>query len=262
MPTKTQPVAELAPESTPPAAPPAPAAAPKSRTKPGNTEADLIKDARGVHGAAVKHLAAFQKKDKEDERAEPTVTKTMLDDYLRDIDDGEKAMNGQIVQRAIVAQAAGAEESLRAELHPLLIEARDDIKLTYPEDKAIQRAFGVGRAIKADSTTSLLAIAGAITEYVDDADHKVLARKAGVGDKKLKAIAAKATALRNADLHQSKTTDAGKLKTMTKKELFASVTARTSYLRKAAKTRLRNNKEAQVDFASKLPKRAAKPRKK
>lgn len=255
MPTKPLPKSEGQSEN-------APIAALKSRAKPSNTEADLIKDARGVHGAAVKHLPAFQKKDKEDDREEPTVTRQMIAEYARDIDDSEKAMNGQMVQRLIASQVTSDEETLRAELHPLIIEARDDIKLTYPADKVIQRAFGVGRMIKPDSTPILLAIAGTIAEYVKVAEHKTQARKAGVGEAKTKKIEVKATALRDADLHQGKTTDAGKLKTMSKKELFAAVTARTSYLRKAAKARLRNNKEAQVDFASKLPKRTAKPRKK
>lgn len=116
-------------------------------TKPTNDVASIALDARRVLEAAREdaHDAEFRKR----------IGRHELDAFAQDLDALE-AGDGARTTRLHAKVAAGAHVAeARASILHVASDVRDDVKLSFPEDAALQHAFGVGLSASASSTAEM-----------------------------------------------------------------------------------------------------------
>jgi hypothetical protein len=227
------------------------------KTRPMDSVADIAADARQMLARARAHAKAFAK-------ADAGRKKKLLDAaWMRGFEDAirglEKAVAAQTTGKGVVVVATSAEVKLRAQLFDALATIRDDIKLSYPDDRALGRAFGVGQRVTAKLTGPLLTAAAAI-EDAYAGPHKRTAADAGITPARVAMVAKLRIALAKADTDQNERLSARKGATVAKNEVLDRVRKGAAHVRTVAKHVFRGDKKALAEFTSTLPRRNAKKR--
>lgn len=227
-------------------------------TKPKSTEQDILADARHVVAKVQAHRAAFADADKKKKvkLLEPSLVSRLKKNIAR----AAAAVGARSSANVAVRRATSSELDARAALFDEVATIRDDIKLTYPGDAALARAFGVCRAIPKDSTPKLLAAADAIASAYDDPAHRAAAKDAGVTPARIRKVAKLAAALADADTAQNVGMASGKRVTANKASLLRAVRADVAHIRKVAQRVFRNEKDVLAEFKSTIARRAVKKR--
>src|SRR5206468_4702602 len=115
---------------------------------------------------------------------------------------GKKATGAVTAAKASVGAATAKETAARKKLFDALVQIRDEVRLAYPDDKAIARAFGVGKGLSPKLTGPLLAAADGIIEAFADAAFTARAKAAGVTSARTAALKRLRDALDTADASQ------------------------------------------------------------
>lgn len=201
-------------------------------TRPSNTEADLLKDAKHVVEMLDKHLPAFEAYEKP--RSVKVVTKKFVAELKQDVSDLERALNGQTVTRIVVTTASDDEAALRQPVYELLVQFRKDVNATPTAGVALKAAVGVGRVFNPKSTQNLQKYAGALLEWAEDKANKPALAEAGIDAGRIAALKKANEALGKADTQQGASQRGQRTQTLTKRQLVLAVKKRIAQVRSSA----------------------------
>lgn len=201
-------------------------------TRPSNTDADLLKDAKHVVEMLDKHLPAFEAYEKP--RTVKVITKKFAGDFKQDVADLERALNGQTVIRIVSTTATGDEEALRKPVYDLLVQFRKDVNATPTAGAALKAAVGVGKVFDPKSTQSLQKHAGALIEWAEDKANKPALGEAGIDAARIAVLKKANTALGAADTRQGASQRSQTSQTLSKKQLVAAVNKSIAQVRSSA----------------------------
>lgn len=132
--------------------------------------ASIALDARRVYEAA--------KEDARDKEFQKRLAPHELEQFAKDIDAleaGDAARTSKLTAK--VAAGVHVAEARAAIMH-VASDVRDDVKIAFPSDAALQHAFGVGMHASPGSTTEVKALALALLEAAHD--HPADAKKVGL----------------------------------------------------------------------------------
>jgi hypothetical protein len=227
-------------------------------TRPKRTEQDILADARHVLAKTEAHRAAFTAADKGKKKRilEPALVTRLR----RNIALAARTLGAQVNAKKAVRRATQTEEQAREALRGAIAGIRDDVKLAYPDDRALAAAFGVGTRLAKNSTPALLAAADAIRAAYAVPAQKASAKDAGVTPARIRALGKLADALSGADTEQS--TDVAKRKgnTTTKAALLRAVRADVAHIRKAVLRVFCEQRDVIAEFKSTIARRTVKKR--
>jgi len=119
---------------------------------------------------------------------------------------------------------------------------------SYPDDKGIGRAFGVGAGIDAKKTGALMQLAGQLTEAFASKEWNARATAAGVTQARIDAVTAQRSSLSGADVSQQGLFATNVDGTVQKDALLKAVSGSTTYARKVAGVVLKGNATALASF--------------
>lgn len=227
-------------------------------TRPKQTEQDILADARHVLAKTEAHRAAFTSADKGKKKRilEPALVTRLR----RNVALAASTLGAQSNAKKAVRRATQTEEQAREALRGAIAGIRDDVKLAYPEDRALAGAFGVGTRLAKNSTSGLLAAADAIRAAYAMPAQKAAAKDAGVTPARIRALGKLAEALSGADTEQSTGVARRKGNTTTKAALLRAVRADVAHIRKAVLRVFRQQREVIAEFKSTIARRAVKKR--
>jgi hypothetical protein len=172
----------------------------------------------------------------------------------------ERSVGAQAVSAKGVKAATATEKGGRDALFVALVTIRDDIALSYPSDKALAEAFGVGARIARHSTPKLLAVASTVLEAYAQPVHRKAAAAAGVTPARMRQCARLRDTLASADASQNAQLSVRKGSTAGKRDALSAIARDVAHLRKVAKHVLRGDALALAAFASTRPRRVTKKR--
>jgi hypothetical protein len=227
-------------------------------TRPKKKEQNVIADARHVAGAARRHFGVIEQVDAG--REKKLLAPERLARFEANIEAFAAASSGSVTGVALQARATLSEAERRSVLYPVLRDVRADIKLTYKEEPAIGRAYGVGLKLSPLSTPSLLQVGGAMLSSWKDPELRQAAERAGIDAPRMNVIAEHVDALTTADTAQNAALAQGRGRTLTKAQLSRSIRTETAYVRQVAAVVFREDPAMLTEFASTQPRRAVKPR--
>jgi hypothetical protein len=227
-------------------------------TRPKMTEQNLIADGRHVAGAARRHFSVIQQVDAQ--REKKLLTEERLGRFELNIEALAGASGDHLTGLALQVKATVGEVALRAMLYPELRDMRTDVKLAYPKDRSIGRAYGVGLPLSPLSTATLLKVGGVAIASWQKPELRLAAESAGIDEARIARITQYMQALAVADTAQSAALAQGRGRTLTKAQLIRAVRSETAYVRAVAARVFRDDPAVLTEFASTLPRRAVKPR--
>jgi hypothetical protein len=227
-------------------------------TKPIQTQQDTIADGKHVAAATRRSWADFKRANSG--RKLPLLAETELKELERNLVAAEKAVGGQATQRTGKKASTAAEVEARGKLHGLLVDLRDNVKLTFRGKPELARAFGFGQRISKQQTPSLLSAAGLALESYEKATLRKQVAEAGVSTATMKQIAKARDALASADTAQRDEQAIGKGKTTSAAALLGDVRKSVVHIRKVVGLIYRGQPEKRREFESTLPRRVPKKR--
>ena len=142
-------------------------------TRPKNKSEDIVADGRQVLARYRQHRAAFEEADRN--RKAKLLGPALISKIEKALVAAERAIGTQQVLAHVVATTTRQEEALRAEVFEQLSNIRAEVKLAYPNDRGIARAFGVGKKIAPRSTPGLLEAASAVIESFAESTFRTAA---------------------------------------------------------------------------------------
>lgn len=208
-------------------------------TRPKKTEQNVIADAHHVAGAARRYLDMIEEVDAR--REKKLLTEERLALFESNIAAFAAASGGSVTGLALQAQATLSEAARRGVLYPVLRDVRADIKLSYKEDPAVGRAYGVGLQLSPLSTPSLLQVGRAVLSSWKDPKLRRAAEGAGIDEARMSVIAEHVEGLTTADTAQNAALTQGRGRTLTKAQLNRAVRSETAYVRQVAALVFRAN---------------------
>lgn len=229
-------------------------------TKPKQTAIDILADARQVAARARTHTKTFARADAG--RRRKLLTPAALRELERAIRECEKAIGQQAVGQRAVAAATRLEVMLRRRLFHALVTIRDDVRLGYPDDRSLARAFGAGASPSPTSTPELLAAASAVTEAYGIVANRRAALETGVTPARITRVATLRAALAAADTSQNTRISVRKGATVAKDAALRDVRRRTAHVRQVARHVFRGNRAVLAQFAPTLARHTPKQRRK
>ena len=134
-------------------------------TRPEHSEQAILKDARDVLAVAKKRIKDFVAADKD--KKIKTISPAFLTALAKKLGDYAAVAREQGKGKESSKKATRGEQAQRKALSDAMVEIRNDIRDTYPDDAALQRAFGVGRKLTRDSTPLLVTAAGDLCSAFD-----------------------------------------------------------------------------------------------
>lgn len=218
-------------------------------TQPKRDYRSIAADARHVHELALGDLkvAGFKKR----------VSARELGEFLANIQALEDGDGGSSALLHAQVAAGVQEAKARAALALALADVRDDAKITFRGDAALQAGFGVGSMIPGESSRGLRHLAEAVLATA--ARHPTEAARIGLDKLGTRHLNDLVTALDGASLaHVHVRTDRHDARTTTSAVAHA-VAAETAHLRLVAR-RVFRGKEAKIAaYASIAPRRTPAP---
>jgi hypothetical protein len=228
-------------------------------TKPMQTQQDIIADGKHVVLATRSNWGDFKKANAG--RTVPLLAEAEVAQLEKDIAAAEKGVGAQETIRAGKQAATEREVAARARLYELLVEVRDNVKLSFRKDDALARAFAHGRRLNKGQTPGLLAAAALVIESYEEAALRKRVAEAGVTAAKIKEITRARDALGSADTAQRAAQATGKGKTEGMAALLRGIRATVTHIRKVRDFIYRGQPEKRREFDSTLPRRAPRKRK-
>ncbi len=219
-------------------------------TAPHHDSASIAIDARRIldAGRAALHDAEFKKR----------VTKHELDGFEADIAKLEGGAGSRSTTLHAQVAAGVHAATARAALIVFFADARDDAKLAFPADKAMQHAFGVGVSPSPGSTTEVRHEAEVL--LASAAAHKAEAKEVGLDAHGVHHLEDLVHALDGADLaHVHAATNRHTNATSTN-SLAHAVSAEAAHVRLVARRVYRKEPDKLAPFARTLPRKAVTPR--
>jgi hypothetical protein len=237
----------------------APIMADKKKTARSAKTDYVLDDARHVLGTARKHQKEFLAADKGKKKVR--VSAALLNGMDANIHAISNATSAVATSRARKEQATAIETKARMPLYETLIDIRDDIATIHEDDKAVQRAFGVGTRIDKNSTPILLKLASDILHSIEsDSGLGKAAREAGINAARVTQLRKVYQALANAQETQVSAIAGSRIDSVDKKKLSSAIKKDTAFIRKVASVVFRKDPKTLKEFASTLPKRASRGR--
>lgn len=224
---------------------PSPAAAAKA-SRLRRDAASLLVDAKATAAAVKANLAAFVAADAG--RAVKRIDASWLSRFTSMVAAAETAVDGRAVRLGELKAATSAERGSAQGLAESIRAIRDDIATSYPDDKGIGRAFGVGAGIDAKKTGALMQLAGQLTEAFASKEWNARATAAGVTQARIDAVTAQRSSLSGADVSQQGLFATNVDGTVQKDALLKAVSGSTTYARKVAGVVLKGNATALASF--------------
>jgi hypothetical protein len=229
-------------------------------TRPVQTSQATLADARKVLGAAKKAFSKFAAADKN--KQAKSLPASVLTRLAANIDLLDTARGAAAAGKASVASATSAEDAAREKVYDLIIDIRNDVKLGYPDDKKIARAFGSGTKLGKTVTDPLLAAATAVIGAYESAadDFGKRAKAAGVTAARITQLKKAREALSAADATQGARIGERRSTNVDKKALLVAVKKDVAHIRQAAAALFRKDPKSLAAFASVVARRARKTR--
>lgn len=219
-------------------------------TRPKHDAAAIATDAKRVLAAAREDVA--------DKDFAKRITKSELDGFEANIvklESGEGArsttLHAQVSAGAHVAAARGA-------LFHKIEDVRDDVKIDFPSDKALQHAFGVGAIVHPGTTSSVLHAAHDILAAVEA--HPKEAAKIGLDGKGLHHFEDLVHAVDGSELAHVKAATARHDNTTATDSLAHAVAAEAAHVRLVARRVFRTDDKRLHRYDSTLPRHVITPR--
>jgi hypothetical protein len=219
-------------------------------TAPHHDVASICLDARRVldAGRTALHDADFKKR----------VSKHELDVFQANIEKLEAGSGARSTSLHSQVAAGVHAATARAALIAFFADVRDDAKLAFPSDKAMQHAFGVGVSPSPGSTSEVRHEADVL--LASAAAHKAEAKEVGLDTSGVHHLEDLVHALDGADLaHVHATTSRHSNTTATDSQAHL-VSAEAAHLRLVARRVYRGQDGKLTPFARTLPRRAITPR--
>lgn len=189
-------------------------------TRPSSKATDIVQDAQQLIPIARKRLPAIVKADKEAGKKKGTNMST-LQELIDSLAAYKSAKASQGAKTSSARSATQKEEIARANLAAALVEIRDDVADAYPEDEALQRAFGRGAALSARMTNPLL---DASDDFISAFDtHAGDVAGAGVSKARIAKVAKLRDTLAAADTAQRSDLGERSDATLTKDQVLANI---------------------------------------
>jgi hypothetical protein len=226
-------------------------------TRPSQTAQDILNDARDVLKAARANLAGFQAADKG--KKVKSLDAALLTRLEKNITAGRAASGNVSAGKAAVRAATSSEVAARQKLYGLIIGIRDDIKLAYPADKSIGKAFGVGTKVRDHITKDLLDTADSIAASFGSEFTKQ-AKDAGVTAARIAQLGKARDALDAADGAQATKIGARKGSAATKTSTLDAIKTDVARIRAVAKIVFKGKPTQLAAFTSRLSRHAVKKR--
>jgi hypothetical protein len=230
----------------------------KRQTRPKTSEQDLVDDGRRVLAAAKKSASAFAKADAN--RKQKRISAAFLTGYAKTIDEANRARGAKTRTALSMVTATDLEVVRRKNVMDRFIAIRGDISTTYPENRPLSRAFGVGANVSLKSTPGLLTAATDVIEAFQDPEHRKLAVDAGVNAARISDLQRAHDELAAADTEQNLRLGTRKAQTKSKDALLRELKKTTAYVRKVAAIVLREDKAKLALFSPTIARRATKKR--
>jgi hypothetical protein len=219
-------------------------------TKPHHDVRSIAIDARRVLDAARSDLAdkAFKK----------YATKSELDGLEANIVGLESGDGARSARLHAQVEAGVHTATARSALYSQLIDLRDDAKIHFADDLALQHAFGVGARFSAASTAEVRHMADVMIEAVHA--HPKQAATLGFDAKGLHKLEDLIHAVDGADLAHVHAVTARHTTTTSTDSLAHLVSAEVAHLRLIARRVFRGNEDALSRYDRTLPRREVVPR--
>lgn len=230
----------------------------KVGTRPRKSAQDDITDGRVVLEQARGHMDAIAAANKG--RKIPLVTAKELDQFEAQLDGAESSVGGQVVVKTEKLGATITEVKARKALQQKLRSIRDDVALAHDGDVALQRAFGRGRNLSSNVTSTLTGTASAVIEAYKKPANQKRAIEAGVTAARIKDLAAAAAALTAADKTQRVRFATSRTHTRKKKNQVTGIRKTTVRLRRVLKRVVGDDAAAAAALKSTVTRRKPKKR--
>ncbi|MFI5301226.1 MAG: hypothetical protein ACHREM_24340 [Polyangiales bacterium] len=221
-------------------------------TKPHSDIRSIAVDARRILDAARADLAnaSFKK----------YVSKSELDGFEANIVGLESGDGARTARLHSQVEAGVHAAQARAAVITLLSNIRDDVKIHFPDDHVLHRAFGVGARCSGASTAEVRHLADVIVESVHE--HPKAAGAVGLDIKGLHKFEDLIHALDGADLAHVHAVTSRHQATTGTDSLAHLVSAEVAHLRLVARRVFRADEEKLARYDRTLPRHAVVPRSK
>jgi hypothetical protein len=219
-------------------------------TRPKNDPASIALDARRVL-----ELAREDSKNKQFAARVSKHELDALDAKIEALESGSGARTARL--HAQVAAGVQAAEA-RAAIVDVLQDVRDDAKISFPSDHALQHAFGVGAHPASGSTSSVLHAAHQILAAVEA--HPKEAARIGLDGKGVHHLEELVHALEGSDFAHAKAQNARHDNATSTDALAHYVAAAVAHVRLIARRVFRDDQAHLDRYASALPRHAVVPR--
>ena len=230
----------------------------KGPTRPKTSEQDAVDDGRRVLAAAKKCASGFAKADAG--RKQKRITAAFLTGYAAMIYDANRARGAKTRTASSMLMATNTEVAHRKIVMGVFTGIRGDITTTYPDNRPLGRAFGVGFKATLKSTPSLLTAATNVIEAFEDPANRKLAIDAGVTAARIAQLKRAHDALASADTEQNVRLGARKGQTQSKDTLLRELRKMTAYVRKVAGLVFRQDKAKLALFLPTIARHTSKKR--
>jgi hypothetical protein len=227
-------------------------------TKPKRREQDLTADAKHVAATVRFHLDAFEEADAV--RKKKFLGRGRLEAFERSIQRFEKAAGWRETMRAAAMGATDVEGARRGALRERLRELRAEVRLGYPADRSLGRAFGMGLPLGRKSTPEVLAVARGVLAAWENPVFREAALDIGITAARIEEVRELTRALGDAGTEHALVFGKGLGQTIGRQRLLRGLCAETAYLRRVAQLVFRKRPEVLAEFASPLPRRTVRAR--
>jgi hypothetical protein len=221
-------------------------------TRPKHDAASIATDA--------KRIAAVAREDLADKNFAKRVSKGELDGFdanIGSLESGEAARTTTLHAKV----AAGTHvATARSALFHVIENVRDDVKLEFPTDTAMQHTFGVGAIVHAGTTSSVLHVAHELLAAA--AAHAKEAAKVGLDAKGVHHLEDLVHAIEGTELAHVHAATARHDNAMATDSLAHLVAAEAAHLRLVARRVFRGDEAKLHRYATTLPRHEVVPRKK
>lgn len=194
----------------------------------------ILADARHVLAQAQANAARFSaaERGKKKKALPPALVKA----FAADIQALDQAWSGQSSNRQAQKAATQNERAARTLVYNSLRSIRDDVRASYYDEPAVDRAFGMGTRLHAHSTPELLAASGAVLDAWAKPAYAKKAKDAGITPRRIADLRAARRVLSAADTSQAGSMGKRRTATAAARALAARVERSTARIRRAAVT--------------------------
>jgi hypothetical protein len=227
--------------------------------QPSRAQEAVFADARNVLRATRAKFAGFQKYDAK--RTEKLLPKSRVDAFSTLIQTTTTQVGGSRTRSTLTKRATATEARARAAAFALVQEIRGVVNVAVTDDAAMRKAFLIGVKVEPKTTSAVIKAAADVQQAWEDSAYKARASKLGINQAMITSLVAKRRALTTAD-----TTGQGEQATKVGATMAAaaglrSIEKETAYVRKVAKLAFKGDAKTLAQFAKKVPRAVARPKK-